>query len=787
MRFMRTSPAGGDFNLWRFFLVTSVAAALCILVLTTLSVTQLFGFAAIEIAEEDAVQIAEYLRDRELETLLAPEGDGIRPVPEETFAAFDRRMRDFLTPLRIIKIKIFNQQTEIIYSTDHTILGKTSLGNAKLEQALAGRITSSLEDKEKVWDLEDEERFGISLIETYVPLTDAAGTIVGSFEVYVDVTSIAEHTFSAAASSAMIVLTVLLLVFGGLGLLMRRADRTIRAQVVELRESQTRLETILRIIPHGIVTADAKGRIETVNIAMEPLFGHAEEDLIGKKVTELIPEQYREAHDKGLHHVAITGESKLLGRCLELEGQHSSGEIFPLELTLANWSAAGKQHFTGILQDITKRKAAEQALEDSEQRFKDFADSASDWLWEMDADLRFSYFSEQLHLSTGLDPLTVIGKTRRELGNPDLENALWKAHLATLDAHQPFQDFKYLVKNDQGNPIYMNVNGMPVFDDTGNFKGFRGTGSNITIHVLAEERANRARTRLHESIQNIPEGIALFDANDELILCNKMFRTVYSRIEDFIIPGVLFETLTRKLVAAGYFPDAKDREEEWIAHRLQRHASPGEPTELPLNDGRILLAQEYKTAEGGTLIIRSDITERKRNEEIIIHMARHDGLTDLPNRALCMDRLEVALAFARRHKTMCGVLFVDLDGFKAVNDGLGHESGDSVLLEVSRRLCDAVRESDTVGRIGGDEFLVVLNEVADRDAAAMVAQRLIDSLSEPIMVDKQRASIGASVGISLYPEHAGDPMELLNSADKAMYKVKERGKNSFEFAVAATA
>ena len=403
----------------------------------------------------------------------------------------------------------------------------------------------------------------------------------------------------------------------------------------------------------------------------------------------------------------------------------------------------------------------------------------------MDADLRFSYFSDQFHRATGLDPEKMIGKTSREAVNPDPEDTNWNSHLATLDARQPFQGFKYQSKTDQGDPLYIRISGVPVFNADGNFMGYRGTGANITERIFAEQRANRAQSQLHEAIQSIPEGFALFDANDELILCNSIFRETYNRIEDSIIPGVTFEAFTRKLVAAGYFPNAEGREEEWIAHRLQRHASPGVPMELPLNDGRVLLAQEYKTAEGGTLIIRSDITERKKHEEMISHMARHDGLTDLPNRALCMDRLEMALAFARRHKTMCGVLFIDLDGFKAVNDGLGHEAGDSVLLDVARRLCDGVRESDTVSRIGGDEFLVVLNEVADKDAAAMVAQRLIDSLSEPIMVGKKRADIGASVGISLYPVHAGDPTELLNSADKAMYLVKSRGKNNFEFATIA--
>ncbi len=164
------------------------------------------------------------------------------------------------------------------------------------------------------------------------------------------------------------------------------------------------------------------------------------------------------------------------------------------------------------------------------------------------------------------------------------------------------------------------------------------------------------------------------------------------------------------------------------------------------------------------------------------HMASHDGLTGLPNRALSMDRLSVALASARRNGAMVALLFVDLDGFKAVNDTFGHEAGDIVLKEVARRLSSCVRETDTVARFGGDEFLIVLTEVKEKAAVTRVARKVILALSRPIPLDGEEATLGASIGIAVYPDHAKTPETLVKRADGAMYAVKGTGKNDYRFA-----
>ncbi|MBY0577548.1 MAG: diguanylate cyclase [Burkholderiales bacterium] len=172
-----------------------------------------------------------------------------------------------------------------------------------------------------------------------------------------------------------------------------------------------------------------------------------------------------------------------------------------------------------------------------------------------------------------------------------------------------------------------------------------------------------------------------------------------------------------------------------------------------------------------------DITERKAAEQKIVHLAHHDYLTGLPNRVLFLDRLEQAIAHARRAGCKVALLFLDLDGFKRVNDELGHDVGDMLLQEVARRLADIVRASDTVARVGGDEFTLILGNVAAQEFASQVAGKIIDALSEPFDMEGRQCQVGGSIGVSIFPDDSEDPGTLLKQSDEAMYLAKQRGKN----------
>lgn len=189
---------------------------------------------------------------------------------------------------------------------------------------------------------------------------------------------------------------------------------------------------------------------------------------------------------------------------------------------------------------------------------------------------------------------------------------------------------------------------------------------------------------------------------------------------------------------------------------------------------------EHLNTEATVCIFR-DITEQALAEEKIWHNAHHDPLTGLPNRRLFLDRLEQEVKHAKRSNLTLAVLFMDLDGFKEVNDSLCHEAGDHLLAEVAGRLTDCVREGDTVARLGGDEFTVVLNGAEKHKDVELVAQTIIDALWAPFQIARQPVQISASIGIALYPQDASSPVALLEAADRAMYKAKRSGSNQLRF------
>ena len=172
----------------------------------------------------------------------------------------------------------------------------------------------------------------------------------------------------------------------------------------------------------------------------------------------------------------------------------------------------------------------------------------------------------------------------------------------------------------------------------------------------------------------------------------------------------------------------------------------------------------------------------EQDNRVLESLALHDQLTGLPNRRLLADRLSMAMVQARRNKSAMAVVYVDLDGFKELNDRLGHGAGDILLQEVAGRLVGAVREEDTVARLGGDEFMLVLWHVSDQDAAATVARKVIEALAQPFDIEGQVVDITACAGVGIYPVHGEDADALTKSADLALYEAKRAGKNDYRMA-----
>ena len=283
---------------------------------------------------------------------------------------------------------------------------------------------------------------------------------------------------------------------------------------------------------------------------------------------------------------------------------------------------------------------------------------------------------------------------------------------------------------------------------------------------------------LNTVLDNLGHGVLMFDADYRLVFYNQRFFDLYGLSKEIARAGCTIGDLVRRGVQVGGF--SADPEEH-LANFME-HAEEGEEFggSANLADGRTFSIQCKPLADGGWLITYQDVTEQQRAQDRIAHMARHDALTDLPNRVLLRERLEHELKRVKRGEQLA-VLCLDLDCFKSVNDTLGHPIGDELLKRVADRLRGCTREPDTVVRLGGDEFAIIMTDLQEPSNAAVLARRIHESISKPYQIDGHQIVTNISIGISVAPTDGTDPDTLLKNADMALYGAKNDGRGTYRF------
>jgi diguanylate cyclase (GGDEF)-like protein len=279
-------------------------------------------------------------------------------------------------------------------------------------------------------------------------------------------------------------------------------------------------------------------------------------------------------------------------------------------------------------------------------------------------------------------------------------------------------------------------------------------------------------------LNNMPHGLSMFDADQRLIVCNRRYAEMYALPKHLSEPGTPLQALMEHRHKTGQAPSDINS----FSKQQQERAGNGvaRSYKLPLPDGRTLQIDYEPMLGGGWVTTHQDITEATRAEARISHLARHDALTDLPNRVLFREKLDEGLTRVPRGEGIA-VLYLDLDQFKAVNDTLGHPIGDELLKLVSERLRGCIRETDTVARLGGDEFAIIESAAAQPTAATTLADRVIAAVSAPYTIADHQVVIGTSIGIAIAPADGTSADELLKNADLALYRAKSDGRGVCRF------
>jgi diguanylate cyclase (GGDEF)-like protein len=296
-----------------------------------------------------------------------------------------------------------------------------------------------------------------------------------------------------------------------------------------------------------------------------------------------------------------------------------------------------------------------------------------------------------------------------------------------------------------------------------------------------EAELSEQNRRFDVALDNMSQGLAMYDANQRLLVCNRRFAQLYRLPPEMVQPGVTLRQIVAYRIANGIYAGASPQ--EYMSERTAPVVAASD-TVHELSDGRAIAIARRPMTGGGWVTTHEDITERRRAEARIAHMARHDTLTDLPNRAFLAERLEQAVAGAKRGEMVAMHVF-DLDRFKCVNDTLGHLAGDKLLKCVGERLRALVRDTDSVARIGGDEFAIVQSALKGPADASIMAERVIETISAPYDIDGHQAVVGASIGIAVGPVDGDSSEQLMRNADLALYRAKSDGRGTYRFFEAA--
>ncbi len=518
----------------------------------------------------------------------------------------------------------------------------------------------------------------------------------------------------------------------------------------------------------GAFWADSEGRFFYVNEAACSLMGYTREELLAMTVpdclppglTEFFPEMARKTREEG-------------PQTFEVAHIRKGGEIFPGEVTLSCLEHQGREYYCAFTRDISERKRAEAAIKASEERYHGLFEGVPVGLYRTTPEGRMLEANSTLVRILGFPTLETL--VQADVGSiyVDREDRQrWQRSMGLGSV----QSFEARVRRfNDGLIIWVRFTVRAIRGEGGRILHYEGALEDVTDRRSAEEALRASEERFRSLVQNASDLVSILDADGVVRYESPSHQRVLGLFpEEHAGRNVLdlVHPEDREVVAAA-LRSLVEHPEEILTFEYRLGHRDGSWRTLESAASNLL----RQAAVAGIVLNSHDITDRKRAEEKLIHDALHDELTGLPNRALFMDRLVQSIERSRREpERLTAVLFLDLDRFKIVNDSLGHLVGDELLIQIAAALASALRPSDTIARVGGDEFALLLEGGRDVSDAVRVAERIHERLSVPINLGGHEVFVTASIGIAVHTPEYERPEDLLRDADTAMYRAKGSGR-----------
>ena len=408
-----------------------------------------------------------------------------------------------------------------------------------------------------------------------------------------------------------------------------------------------------------------------------------------------------------------------------------------------------------VSRNVTERKEAEEALHLQAQ----LLGAVGEAVIALDADRKVVYWNRAAEEMYGFSSEEVLGRRMMDRLVPEDLRTHAEEVMAGVRAGLSWKG-EFVVRRKDGTPLTVEASNTPVLDEHGGQVGVVGVLRDVTERKEAEEALRRSESELFSVLESITDGFFILDRELRFAYVNPQAALMMERTREDLVGEKLWEDAT-------FYPEYRRAMAEGRTVEFEAYYPPLK---------RWYGVRAYPS-QSGLSVYFQDVTERKALEKRLRHQSLHDSLTGLPNRRLFVDRLGQALGRTRRRDRLVAILFTDLDDFKVVNDSLGHDTGDKLLVEVAKRLGSCLRPEDTLARFGGDEFTVLIEDLEVPDGAVRVAERIVEELREPFLLEGRELYVAASIGVALGSAGTKDAEELLREADTAMYRAKDQGSD----------